>query len=151
MFLIFVKFHPFFFFLFFLDDRKTGTRDWTRMERRQIPSWRNSRSFPDLETTRNIDRLAAFGRGIWHAHTRRWLARKKKKKKENNDASKPYRGRPESRTYNMMVDGNRPRLIFADDDTDGSSLTFSPVFVTHFSTSHPTIAPVPTAARISNI
>lgn len=119
MFLIFVKFHPFFFFLFFLDDRKTGTRDWTRMERRQIPSWRNSRSFPDLETTRNIDRLAAFGRGIWHAHTRRWLARKKKKKRKIT----MHRSRTEAvlnlepRTYNMMVDGNRPRLIFADDDT----------------------------------
>lgn len=40
------------------------------------------RSFPDLETTRNIDRLAAFGRGIWHARTAQ--ARKKKKIKNKN-------------------------------------------------------------------
>lgn len=54
------------------------------------------RSFPDLETTRNIDRLAAFGRGIWHARTARARKKKKIKNKNKRRIEAVLRCRPES-------------------------------------------------------
>lgn len=92
--------------------------------------------------------------GIWHARTWRWLELQKvsmhQGTRSRTEAVLNLRRRstkwPKPRsTDNVIADANRPRLIFLDDTTDRFSVTFSPVFVTYFSTTMQSPhVPVPT-------